>query len=217
MGNLCKRRFKREFKMLILGKEGSGKTKLLYQLKYFRNILTIPTLGFNVEIIDIDDGRILTFDLGKFESGSHEEFYGNTDIVMYVVDSTDDVKLAESRIELKELMNHNDLRNCYLMIISNKQDLQNSLKGSEVVAKLNLKEIEQDWSLFSAVANFSKEDNTKECQEEGLIKDIKNKLLSVLLDITANDEEMLKAAQQVKNYEGVADNSNNLSKTVKAD
>lgn len=183
MGGMCKKRFNREFKILILGIEGSGKTKLLYQLKYGKNVLTIPTLGFNVEIIEIDDAKFLTFDLGRFDTGSHKEFYEGTDIIIFVVDSADDNKFYEAKLRLQSVMDDPDLEKAHLIVVANKQDLTEALPTKDIVTKLNLKEIQQNWSLFSAVANYSKDSKLVEItQEEHLINDIKNYLLTYVLD-----------------------------------
>jgi len=183
MGGICKKRFPKEIKMLILGIEGSGKTKLLYQLKYDRNVLTIPTLGFNVEILKIDDAKFLTFDLGRFDSGNHKEFYEKTDIVMFVVDSADDNKFYEAKLRLHNVMEDEELQNAYLLVIANKQDLPESLNTKEISTKLSLKEINQDWSVMGAIANCIKDPKSNEIsQEENLIKQIKNFLLTHALD-----------------------------------
>ena len=138
MGGVCKKRFRRDFKMLILGIEGSGKTKLLYQLKYGKNVLTIPTLGFNVELIEVDDAKFLTFDLGRFDTGSHKEFYEGTDIVMFVVDSADDSRFYEAKLRIHTVMDDSDLANAHLIVIANKQDLNEALPTKELVVKLGL-------------------------------------------------------------------------------
>uniref|UniRef100_A0A3B4BWZ0 Uncharacterized protein n=1 Tax=Pygocentrus nattereri TaxID=42514 RepID=A0A3B4BWZ0_PYGNA len=41
-----------EAQILMLGLDGSGKSTLLYKLKYNEAVLTVPTVGFNVEMQD---------------------------------------------------------------------------------------------------------------------------------------------------------------------
>ena len=43
-----------EIIVLMLGLDYSGKTSILYRLKLGEEITTIPTIGFNVEEIDLE-------------------------------------------------------------------------------------------------------------------------------------------------------------------
>ena len=53
-------------RLLVLGIDGAGKTSVLYRLKLGEVVSTIPTIGFNVEILaPIDSDRDLTlWDVG---------------------------------------------------------------------------------------------------------------------------------------------------------
>jgi GTPase SAR1 family protein len=54
MGNIMQRLFSgfsREAKILLVGLDGAGKTTFLYKLKLGENVLSIPTIGFNVETV----------------------------------------------------------------------------------------------------------------------------------------------------------------------
>uniref|UniRef100_A0A3B3U059 Uncharacterized protein n=1 Tax=Poecilia latipinna TaxID=48699 RepID=A0A3B3U059_9TELE len=47
---------KKQVQVLLLGLDGSGKTTLLYKLKYNESVATVPTVGFNVEMLETDRG-----------------------------------------------------------------------------------------------------------------------------------------------------------------
>ena len=47
---------KKEIRALIVGLDYSGKTTILYRLKLGELITTIPTIGFNVETVEISNG-----------------------------------------------------------------------------------------------------------------------------------------------------------------
>ena len=54
MGNIFRNLFdkklpKKQCKVLMLGLDGAGKTTVLYSLKLGDVLMTIPTIGFNVE------------------------------------------------------------------------------------------------------------------------------------------------------------------------
>ena len=48
MGNII---CKKEDKISMIGLENSGKTSLLYKLKFNENVTRPPTIGFNVEMV----------------------------------------------------------------------------------------------------------------------------------------------------------------------
>lgn len=43
----------REYRMLVLGLDNAGKTTILYKLKLGEVVRTIPTIGFNVETVQV--------------------------------------------------------------------------------------------------------------------------------------------------------------------
>uniref|UniRef100_A0A3P8SIX3 Uncharacterized protein n=1 Tax=Amphiprion percula TaxID=161767 RepID=A0A3P8SIX3_AMPPE len=42
-----------EVRVLLLGLDNAGKSSLLYKLKHDMSVSTVPTIGFNVEMIDM--------------------------------------------------------------------------------------------------------------------------------------------------------------------
>ena len=83
----------------------SGKTTILYKLKLGELVVAIPTIGFNVENIEIRNGnvKLTIWDVG----GSDKirllwiHYYSNTHLIIYVVDSSDidRIKLAKSELD----------------------------------------------------------------------------------------------------------------------
>lgn len=51
-------------RVLLLGLEDSGKTSLMYKLKLDTDVATIPTIGFNVETIDMYGSSFEMWDIG---------------------------------------------------------------------------------------------------------------------------------------------------------
>nr|ACO08975.1 ADP-ribosylation factor 3 [Osmerus mordax] len=41
-----------EARVLLLGLDSAGKSTLLYKLKYNESAVTVPTIGFNVEMLE---------------------------------------------------------------------------------------------------------------------------------------------------------------------
>ena len=56
-----------------------------------------------------------------------KNYYENTDGLVYVVDSSDEVRLKECTDELQQLLIEENLVNVPLLVFANKQDLQFAL------------------------------------------------------------------------------------------
>lgn len=54
----------REMRILILGLDGAGKTTILYRLQVGEVVVTIPTIGFNVEQVTYKNLKFQVWDLG---------------------------------------------------------------------------------------------------------------------------------------------------------
>ena len=93
--------------VLMLGLDGAGKTTLLYKLKYNESVITVPTVGFNVEMLQTEEkGRELTvWDVGgQRRMRPHwRHHYADTAGLVFVVDSCDLRRLEEARRELDQV------------------------------------------------------------------------------------------------------------------
>ena len=70
-----------------------------------------------------------------------KNYYENTDGLVYVVDSADDMRLKECAEELVALLQEEDLKNVPLLVFANKQDLQFALEADTVMEHLKLMDI----------------------------------------------------------------------------
>ena len=69
MGNIIKNLFakklpKKQCKVVMLGLDGAGKTTILYSLKLGDVLMTIPTIGFNVEELNYKTIKFMVWDVG---------------------------------------------------------------------------------------------------------------------------------------------------------
>ena len=69
MGNLIKKIFAKKMptkqcKVVMLGLDGAGKTTILYSLKLGDVLMTIPTIGFNVEELHYKTISFMVWDVG---------------------------------------------------------------------------------------------------------------------------------------------------------
>ena len=53
-----------EFRVLMLGLDAAGKTTILYKMKLGEVVTTIPTIGFNVEILSYKNVDFTVWDVG---------------------------------------------------------------------------------------------------------------------------------------------------------
>lgn len=65
----------------------------------------------------------------------------NTAAVIFVVDSNDVNRLAESKAELWKVLESPELENCLVLVFANKQDLPQAVSEKEVTERLELPQI----------------------------------------------------------------------------
>lgn len=138
---------KPQAQILMLGLDNAGKSTLLYKLKHDANVTTVPTIGFNVEMMDaVKSGRniaLTVWDVGG-QKGMREHwksFHHDAAAVVFVVDSSDLRRLEEARRELDNTLRSEQLRGRPLMLIANKQDVSGSLTVTELTDRFNMKKL----------------------------------------------------------------------------
>ncbi|XP_011457178.3 uncharacterized protein [Magallana gigas] len=143
-------------RILMLGLDAAGKTSILYKVKLNENVHTIPTIGFNVETVEPVKGVSFTvWDVGGQDKirPLWRFYYQNTEGLIYVVDSSDRERIAESREELFGILDSDEMREVPVVVIANKQDLPNALKPSEVADLMTLHKLtSRKWYIQAACA-----------------------------------------------------------------
>ena len=119
---------KDDFKVKMFGLDDAGKTKILYILKLGTKVMTIPTIGFNVERIENEsqEKNITIWDIGgnKMVRKLWKQYFCNTNGLIWVYDMSKKKKYEESQNELKSILNNPDIKSDIpLLIIANKSDL----------------------------------------------------------------------------------------------
>lgn len=137
--------FKRrvDTKTLMVGLDAAGKTTILYKLNLGEYVLTIPTLGFNVENVEYANVKFQIWDVGGQDKLRRlwKHYYKDTSSIIFVVDSYDVKRLDKAKEELHRMIEHPLLANVKILIFANKQDISGALRCPEITEKLELNKI----------------------------------------------------------------------------
>mmetsp|Transcript_50320 Transcript_50320/g.133621 ORF Transcript_50320/g.133621 Transcript_50320/m.133621 type:complete len:181 (-) Transcript_50320:202-744(-) len=148
--NKAGRRLRRsDSRVLLLGLDGAGKTTILYRMKLGEPVSTIPTIGFNVEVVRYKNLAFTVWDVGGQERIRQlwKEFYPGTRAVIFVVDSSDTDRLDEARGELVSLLSEEQLRGAVLLVFANKQDLPLARTAAELTDHFGLEAVHHQWCI----------------------------------------------------------------------
>lgn len=157
-----------EVHVLLLGLDNAGKSTLLYKMKHDASVITVPTIGFNVEMFGAKKNRksisVTMWDVGgqaKMREHWHD-FYLNAAAVVYVVDSADRSRVDEARVELEHILRSEQLSHRPLILLANKQDVSGALTVTELKDRINMRTIcsDRDWFVqpCSATTGFGVQD-----------------------------------------------------------
>uniref|UniRef100_A0A8C1USP7 ADP-ribosylation factor n=1 Tax=Cyprinus carpio TaxID=7962 RepID=A0A8C1USP7_CYPCA len=134
---------KKQMRILMVGLDAAGKTTILYKLKLGEIVTTIPTIGFNVETVEYKNICFTVWDVGGQDKirPLWRHYFQNTQGLIFVVDSNDRERVAESAEELSKMLQEDELREAVVLVFANKQDLPNAMAVSELTDKLGLQSL----------------------------------------------------------------------------
>lgn len=82
-----------------------------------------------------------------------KNYYEDTDGLVFVVDSCDKHRLQDCKRQLQEVLREERLLGATLLILANKQDVNNSLSSEEICQYLELDKIKSHhWKIFPCSA-----------------------------------------------------------------
>ena len=138
--------FKRkEANILIVGLDNSGKTTIINHFKPPEEKLNeiVPTVGFNVEKFRLKNLSFTAFDMsgqGKYRN-LWEHYYRGVEAIIFVIDSSDPLRLVVAKDELEMMMNHDGLKsktNIPILFFANKMDVKESISSVKISQMLGL-------------------------------------------------------------------------------
>eukprot|EP00388_Colpodella_angusta_P007966 GDKJ01022088.1.p1 GENE.GDKJ01022088.1~~GDKJ01022088.1.p1 ORF type:complete len:208 (-),score=21.37 GDKJ01022088.1:16-639(-) len=126
-----------EAKILVLGLSNAGKTTIIEQIKALHNQRAmgpksiIPTIGFNMGKVQVDDWDIILWDVGGGPTvrSLWGRYITDADIILYVVDSSDPSRLEESKqVFTSYIIENPDVQaETQVALLCNKQDLSSAV------------------------------------------------------------------------------------------
>merc|ERR1719261_162365 len=136
---------KKDVRILMVGLDAAGKTTILYKLKLGEVVTTISTIGFNVETVEYKNISFTVWDVGGQDKirTLWRHYYQNTEGLIFVIDSNDSARFDDARQELHKMLNEDELRDAFLLVFANKQDLPKAKTAAEITEKLGLHSLSQ--------------------------------------------------------------------------
>jgi len=156
----------RQIRLLLLGLDNAGKTTILKALANEEHLTTTPTQGFNIKTVSTKEGfKLNVWDIGGQETirAYWKNYYENTDILIYVIDSADQKRFEESGVCLMELLEEEKLNGVPVLIFANKQDLMGAAKQDQIMKDMGLTDIKDRKMQVQACSA-----TTKQGLEDGL-------------------------------------------------
>ena len=144
---------KKATRILMLGLDGAGKTTILNKIHLGEYTSTVPTIGFNVERIEYKNLFMTIWDVGGQSSIRKlwKHYFARTDLIIYVVDSSDKERISLAKEELYALLSDEELMNSSLLVFANKMDL-GTMTVSEIMSSLELDKLRREWKIQGSCA-----------------------------------------------------------------
>jgi ADP-ribosylation factor-like protein 2 len=133
----------KQVRLLTLGLDNSGKTTIIKSILGQDPTETSPTLGFTINTLKYKNYTINFWDIGGQTTirSYWRNYFEETDGVIWVVDSSDKLRLKDCKEELHNLLKQDKLAGATLIVLCNKQDISGALKVEEIKNILELDSI----------------------------------------------------------------------------
>jgi ADP-ribosylation factor-like protein 2 len=170
----------KEMRLLVLGLDNAGKTTIIKKFNGEDINEISPTLGFNIKTLEYESFKLNVWDIGgqKTIRSYWRNYFEQTDGLIWVVDSSDKMRLDDTKMELHSLLRQEKLMGATLLIFCNKQDIEGSLTCDQIKKHLELDDIStRHWGIIGCSAR------TGDGLLEGidwLVRDIAGRLFTYL-------------------------------------
>jgi len=136
-------------RLLVVGLPESGKTTLLYQLKFQSNIIA-PSIGFQVESLEYKDFvfTVCSIPMAEKIKPLMAHYLTGIEALVFVVDSCDLPSMeiaAEELVKFIAFTEEQGNTNLCLLCLANKGDLPNAIRPEEISLRLKLYNLKGPW------------------------------------------------------------------------
>ncbi|XP_055601005.1 ADP-ribosylation factor-like protein 6 isoform X1 [Uranotaenia lowii] len=150
---------KEQINILVVGLNNSGKSTIVNHFKNpdERSSIIVPTVGFSVERFQNQGVFFTAFDMSgatRYRS-LWEHHFKSCQGIVFVIDSSDRMRLVVVKDELEILLQHPDISNRRVPILffANKMDCTDALSSVKIAAGLGLEKIkDKPWHISSSNA-----------------------------------------------------------------
>lgn len=127
----------------MVGLDCAGKTTILNQLKFGKDVETFPTFGCNFEKFKQGNVRMSVCDLGGQERLRElwPSYMSGIQALIFVVDCCAPDRIAAARQALDSALQHESCRRAPILVYANKQDLPGAMTAFELSRALGLHEL----------------------------------------------------------------------------
>lgn len=150
---------KKEVNVMVVGLDNSGKTTIINHFKpsEAKNHDIVPTVGFNVEKFKSKSLAFTAFDMsgqGRYRN-LWEHYYKECDGIIFVIDSSDKLRMVVAKEELDLLLQHSDLKNRRIPILffANKMDARDAVSSVKCSHLMGLETVrDKPWHICASNA-----------------------------------------------------------------
>ena len=129
---------KNDLRILMVGLDAAGKTTILYKIKMGETVKILPTIGLYIQTLDYKNLNLIVWNVGGASRVRelYKYYYQNTEGLIFVVDSNDRDRIEDAAEEFKKMIAEEELKDCAVLVMANKQDLNGALSPDEVIEQL---------------------------------------------------------------------------------
>ncbi|XP_034637697.1 LOW QUALITY PROTEIN: ADP-ribosylation factor-like protein 13A [Trachemys scripta elegans] len=133
----------RKVTLLVVGLDNTGKTSLIMEIQRVLSCEVLPTTKPNQTELRVDRFEVSLIDLsgGQRLRGTWRNHYGDTHGIIFVLDSSDVLRMEEAKRTLGRLLAHPRISGKPLLLLANKQDKVDALLPCELIECLSLEKL----------------------------------------------------------------------------